>query len=210
MNIPDWVQRVLSSFEGRTEPYREVEITDALGAVRKHQGDLSEEDWKGFLSEYSAFLFLGQRNKDSVWGTYFAPMMSAKKSDGSDLLSPDIKTLDADAVSHWERRATTCHNPVMRARYGDLVWDLKRAITGEPPSPEYACIAIDSYREATDKKFYPMEVDGIQWLERALHLTLSINDSERKNRLVEFMFEFYDRVAQTQFAGTWLFLFDNL
>ena len=211
MNIPDWVQKVLSSFENRTEPYyQEVEIADALGAVRKGQGDLSDKDWNGFVAEWSAFLFMERRGKDSVWGTYFAPMMSAKKSDGTDLLSPDIKSLDTDALSHWEVRAKTCHNPVMRARYADLVWDLKRTITGQKSSPDYARIAIDSYLEATDKKFYPMEVVGIQWLERALDLALSIKDSDRIRRLVEFMFEFYDRVAQTQFMGTWLFLFDNL
>jgi lysyl-tRNA synthetase class 1 len=47
---------------------------------------------------------------------------------------------------------------MMRARYADLVWDLKRAITQQKPNPEFARIAIDSYIEAADKKFYPMEM----------------------------------------------------
>jgi len=210
MKIPDWVEKVLSSFENRAEPYMEVAIADALHAARKNQGDLSDEDWKGFSAEQSAFLFAGGRGKESVWGTYFAPIMSAKKQDGTDLFLPDAKDLDADTVAHWEKRARSCASPVMRARYSDLVWDLKRVITEQRPDPEYARLSIDSYLKAADEKLYPMEVIGIQWLGRALDLSLSINDSDRTKRVVEFMFEFYDRIAQLQLVGTWLFLFDNL
>jgi hypothetical protein len=210
VKIPDWVQRVLSSFENRAEPYMEVEIADALRAARNGQGDLNDEDWRGFIAECSAFLFLESRNKESVWGTYFAPMMSAKKADGTDFFSPDIRDLTAETVAHWEEQARSCGNSVMRARYSDLVWDLKRAITEQRPSPDYARLAIDSYLKAADAKLYPIEVVGIQWLSRALDLSLSINDGDRTKRVVEFMFEFYDRIAQPQFVGTWLFLFDNL
>ncbi len=87
---------------------------------------------------------------------------------------------------------------------------MKRAITGQRPDPEYARIAIDSYKKAADGKLYSMEICGIQWLRRALDLSLSINDPDRIKRVVEFMFEFYERVAQPQFVGTWLFLFDYL
>ena len=79
MKTPDWVQSVLSSFEDRTRPYLEAEVADALIAARKSQGDLVDEDWKGFVAEWSAFLFLERRDQDTVWGTYFAPMMSSKK-----------------------------------------------------------------------------------------------------------------------------------
>lgn len=210
VKIPDWVKKVLSNFENRAEPYMEVAVADALSAARNGQGDLNDEDWRGFIAECSAFLFRESRNKESVWGTYFAPMMSAKKPDGTDFFSPDIKGLDADTVAHWEDRARTCANLVMRARYSDLVWDLKRAITGQRADVDYSRVAIDSYLRAADEKLYPMEVVGIQWLGRALDLSRLINDAGRTDRVVEFMFEFYDRVAQPQFVGTWLFLFDNL
>ena len=210
MKIAVWVKNVLSSFERHAEPYMEVEIADALQRVRKDQGDLSDEDWKSFKAEWSAFLFLESRGKESVWGTYFAPMMSAKKADDSDFFAPDIKDLDAETVAHWEEQARTSENPVMRARYADLAWDLKHAITGQRPNPECARIAIDSYLKATDTKRYPIEVVGIQWLGRALDVSLSINDPDRTKRVVEFMFQFYDRIAQLQFVGTWIFLFDNL
>jgi len=210
VKVPEWVKKVLSSFGQRTEPYMEVEIADALHAVRKGQGDLNDEDWKGFIAEWSAFLFLEGQGKKSVWGTYFAPMMSAKRADDTDIFSPDVKALDAHTVAHWEEQARTCSHPVMQARYSDLVWDLKRTITRERASADYARTAIDSYLKAADEKLYPMEVIGIQWLGRALDLSLLINDVDRTKRVVEFMFEFYERIAQPQLAGTWLFLFDKL
>jgi len=210
VKIPDWVKKVLSSFEHQTTPYMEVEIADALRAARNGQGDLNDEDWKGFIAEWSAFLFLESRGKESVWGTYFAPMMSAKKADDTDFFSPDVRDLDGGTVAHWEEQARTCGNLVMGARYSDLVWDLKHIVTGQKANPDYARSAIDSYLKAADEKLYPMEIVGIQWLRRALDLSLSINDTDRTKRVAEFMFEFYDRVAQPQFVGTWLFLFDYL
>src|SRR5262249_17346867 len=141
---------------------------------------------------------------------YFSPMMSGKTDDGADFHSPDIKKLDSDSVSHWETRAKNCAHPVMRARYADLVWDLKRVIASEKPNIDFVRIAIDSYLEAADKKRYSMEMFGIQWLRRALNLSLTIHDTERTKRVIEFMFEFYDRVEQLPLPGTWLFLFDYL
>lgn len=210
MRIPDWAQDVLSRFENQVEPRQEVEIAESLGAARKSQGDQTDEDWKGFVAEWSAFLFDGMHGRESVWDTHFSPMMSAKRADGSDFHSPDIKNLNAETVSHWEARAKSCGNPMMRARYADLAWDLKRAITGEKPNAEFARIAVDSYLEAADRKLYPMEMFGIDWLRRALQLALSINDASRAERVVEFMFRFYEREAKLKLPGTWLFLFDSL
>ncbi len=210
MKIPDWVQSVISRFELRTEPFMEVEVADALRAAWSGQGDQGDEDWKGFLSEWSAFLFLEGRGRENVWGTYFAPMASWKEQNGTEHFQPDIKALDAETVAHWEQRAKTCTNPVMRARYSDLVWDLGSAITGQKTDAEYARLAADSYVEAADRGLYPMEIFGIQWLGRALDLSRLVNDADRITRIVEFMFVFYDRVAKLEFAGTWLFLFDNL
>jgi hypothetical protein len=210
MRVPGWAQDVLSRFEKEAEPRQEVEIAEALTAARKLQGDQSDEEWKGFTAEWSAFLFDGMHGKGSVWGTHFSPMMSAKNRDGSDFYSPDIKNLNAETVGHWETRAKSCGNPMMRARYADLAWDLKRAIAGEKPNAEFARIAIDSYLDAADKKLYPMEMFGIEWLRRALQLALSINDTDREKRVVDFMFRFYDREAKLKLPGTWLFLFDIL
>lgn len=63
MVIPEWVEKVLSSFEAQTEPYHEVEIADALQAVRKGRGVLGDEEFNGFRAEVSAFLFGGAQGR---------------------------------------------------------------------------------------------------------------------------------------------------
>ena len=201
---------MLADYEARTTPFNEVQIADSLRPARKSQGDLSDEDWAAFLAEWSAFLFIESRRRDSVWGTYFAPMMTATRLDGSEMCSPDIKELNAETVVHWEERARSVANPVMKARYADLVWDLTAAIASRKPSPEYGRTAIDGYVEAADRHFYPTELEGVQWLQRAFDLSLSIGDKDRRQRVVDFMFVFYDRIAAPQRIGTWVFLFDTL
>jgi len=210
MRVPDWIRAVLADYESRTTSFNEVQIADSLSMARQSQGDLSDEDWAAFLAESTAFLFLESRRRESVWGTSFAPMITATRTDSSELRSPDIKDLNAETVKHWEERARSVANPVMKARYADLVWDLSAAIGGEKPSADYARIAIDSYLEAADKRFYTIEIKGVHWLQRAFDLSLSIRDKDRRGRVVDFMFAFYDRIASPRRIGTWAFLFDTL
>lgn len=210
MRIPDWAQEVLAGFDGKKEAHSELQIVDELDRVRKGYGDLSDEDFKGYVSERSAFFFRGHDDKDSVWGTFFGPMAVLTRNDGLELRVPDIKELDAEVVAHWEEQARTANDSVMRARYADVVWDLKQAITGERPSHEFAQMAIDAYLLTTRERLYTMEIEAVNWLKRALSLSLTIRDAERTQLVVARMFEFYDQVASPQKPGVWIFLFDTL
>ena len=67
MTIPAWVQEILDRFDSKTEPHNEVDIAQALSDERAQHGDLSEEDWKVFVAEHSAFFFMGSREGASVW-----------------------------------------------------------------------------------------------------------------------------------------------
>jgi Domain of unknown function (DUF4209) len=210
MNVPKFAQEVLAEFDGRAETFSEAQVYDALSSSRKDHGELGEEDIEGFRAEAVAFFFHGRRDEESVWGTYFAPTMTWTKADGAVAYAPDVKELGPNAVAYWQSRAEASKNPILRARYADLVWDLGSLITGQRSDVQYARMASDAYLEATNRGLYPVEVEGIQWCGRALDIALGISDGERVGRIVEFMFELYDRVAKPQFPGTWLFLFDNL
>ena len=210
IRIPDWVQGVLDGYENKGKPHNEVQISDALRQAARAHEDMPPEDFKGYHSEWAAFLFMERPRKDSLWGTFFAPMMTATRDDGRKLLSPDIADLNAEVVTRWEERALSVKDPVMRARYADLVWDLKRAITNERPSHEFAQIATEAFLEATAASLYTMDIEGVQWLQRALDLALTINDKEKAQRTVKFMFEFYDRILDPLHAGVWIFPFDTL
>lgn len=210
MNVPDWVQAILSGFENQTEPHNEAQISDTLHRAANNYQDMAPQDFKGYHAEWAAFLFLERPKEDSVWGTYFAPFGTISRNDGTEYRSPDIKNLDAEVVAHWENRARSVKDCVMRARYADLVWDLKKVITNERPSHEYAHIAADAYVKSADEELYTMDIEGCQWLRRAFHISLSLRDSQRTTGTVEAVFRLYDRVAEPGHVGVWIFPFDLL
>ena len=210
VQIPAWARSVLDGYSTQEKPFQECEISSALNKAAKEKNDLSDEDRKCVLTEWSAFNFDGRRQRDSVWGIYFGPMMTRKRSDGVVFYSPDIQDLDAESFAHLEERATSCINPVMRARYADLVWDMKNKAIAQRPNVEFARTAIDSYLEAIEKERYEMDMFGVDWLARDLQLARSIKDEERTKRVVDAIFAFYDKIAEVGRAGTWIFLFDLL
>jgi hypothetical protein len=209
MVVPQWVRQVIDRYDAKTEPHNEVTVADALRSERNQQGNLSDQDWKGFLAEHSVFLFRDTKGDGSTWGTYFAPMWEYLQGDKT-VLSPDIAELDAETITHWEKRAATIKNPMMKARYADAAWDLANAITKGKPNYKCAQIAIDAYIEATERHFYTMEIEPVKWLVRALHLARSIADKSRASAVVDAMFRFYEASLRPKLVGVWIFLFDNL
>lgn len=213
MNVPDWVQQVLSGFESQTGPHSEIQISDALRRAVDSHSELSEgsEEFKGYYAEWAAFSFMVRAEEDSVWGTYFAPLATMPRGDGTEFFSPDIANLDAEVVIHWEKRAHSVKDPVMQARYADLVWDLKGKITQQRAGlHEYAQMAMAAYLDATSKHLYTMEIQGVWWLNRALSLSLKLRDERATQQVVASILEFRDRVAEPTRSGVWTFPFDTL
>jgi hypothetical protein len=204
MNIPAWVQEILDRWEGKAG-YFEVAIADDLRTTMDAHPDITPEDFKGYYAEWAAFLFSGRSDHKSIWNTYFGPMMTFRGS-----ASPDLKVLDEEIISYWEQRSKSVKSPVMRARYADLVWDMKEAAEGKRPSHEFAQIAIDAYEESTKQRLYKMEIEGVGWLKRAFEISLSLGDKERANRIIASVFNFYGTVAKPKLIGVWTFPFDLL
>lgn len=48
--------------------------------------------------------------------------------DGGVVRSPDFESLDDEALEHWRERSKTAKNPMMRARYADLMWDFGKLL----------------------------------------------------------------------------------
>jgi polyhydroxyalkanoate synthesis regulator phasin len=209
MVIPPWIQEVLERFDSKTEPHNEVDIAQSLSGERAKHGHLSTEEWKAFLSEHSVFFFMESREGTSAWGTYFAPMVEWTQGETT-FRNPDIAQLDAETITYWGERAAAITNPVMKARYADAAWDFAKVIANSKPNYECALMAIDGYVEATNRHFYTMEIEAVQWLVRALHLARSVGDLHRVKKVVDEMFDFYQMSLDPGHAGVWTFLFDNL
>jgi hypothetical protein len=204
MNTPAWVQEILDTWEGKAG-YFELEIAEDLRRASDARPEMSDEDFKGYYAEWAAFLFSGRQNQKSIWNTHFNPMMTL-----GDSSSPDLKVLDEEIIMRWERQSNSVKSPIMRARYADLVWDMKQAVTGKRPSHEFAQIAVDAYDESIKRHQYKMAIEGVGWLQRAFEVSLSLGDEDRAKRIVASVFGFYEVVAKPRMIGLWIFPFDLL
>lgn len=204
------VSDVLGKFESATETFLEVAVADSLRAASAQAPSSSQSERDIWWAESAAMsLYRRADGEASVWGTTYGPMTSATKEDGSPFYAPDIKEADSGTIAYWNRRSLESKHPILRARYSDLVWDFSRVAANQKPDVSFARIAIDAYIEAA-KLSYKHVVQPIHYIERAMELAISIGDEQRTQRVVDAMFDLYERVAQPELAGSWPFLFDNL
>ena len=213
ITAPGWVREVIDGLEA--EPARETET--GLGASFRAAFDgrekVSKEEREAWWCEVAAFWFLPARSGKS-WpsNTHFGPQSSFTRGDGSVVHVPDIGEVNARVIAYWEARASSSKNPVARARYSDLVWDLKRKVLGIKPDVRFSRIAIDSYRESAVTYRSPdasSAVERIQWLERALQLSKQIHDRRRTESIRDEMFDLFCTTAQPEKIGTWDFIVRN-
>ena len=205
------VSDVLGKFESATETFLEVAVADSLRAASAQAPSSSQSERDIWWAESAAMSFYRRADGEaSVWGTTYGPMTSATKEDGSPFYAPDIKEADSVTIAYWNlQRSLESKHPILRARYSDLVWDFSRVAANQKPDVSFARIAIDAYIEAA-KLSYKHAVQPIHYIERAMELAISIGDEQRTQRVVDAMFDLYERVAQPELAGSWPFLFDNL
>ncbi len=210
---PDEVAAALAAVDGRAEI---IEVSDVERAVRtaiKESKSLSQGKRRGFWAERSAFGFSTHSvPAGGPWGTYFQPIMSGQRQDGTWVHSPDLAEADGEIIDYWSRRARCAKHPVLVARYADLVWDATRFVTDgkRKPDIEFARLAVDSYVAAATLD------DGTAWMDtrenlgRALQVALSINDEERVAAVANATIDYVDRTAKDDKIGTYCYLFDNL
>ena len=210
LEVPDLVREKLHQLERELRPLHDYEPGSIFGGLHNTEG-LSDSEKKGAWAEGSVFNLLPQRRDEpSVWGTYFGPMTRFTLQDGTEVSAPDIEDIDAEIIEHWQRRSREAVHPVLRARYADVVWDLGEKVTGTRSDVEYARIAIDAYLGAISNNCCKDQIGAVLYAERALHISLALNDRRRIDQTKVVMFALADKsVAEPQSIGLWSFLFDK-
>ena len=204
--VPQSVIEILQRFESQGCRFAEFELAEELKNALANYKEQPERS--GAWAEYAAFTF--RHHENSPWGTFFGPMATATRTDGTILHVPDFASVDASLIEHWAFRADEVKHPGMKARYADLVWDFSRPAAQKKADIKFARIAIDSYLQGADEGLFGEPVFGIQYLMRALQLSISVNDAVRIGRVRDAMFRFFEQHAEVTKPGTWAFLFENL
>jgi len=208
LTIPASTRSILDAIDAARQPTVDYEVASQLSGLQ-NADDLTDLERKGAWAEASAFTFLA--TEESPWGTHYGPGFIASKNDGTPYYAPDIVEIDEEIITHWEQRSEAAQHPVLRARYADVVWDLKKRAINKPAGVQYAHRAIDAYLDGITAQLYkePLIV-AVQASQRALHLAISINDKERVQRCKQAMLDLFDQGMQPGHTGVWAMLFDSL
>jgi lysyl-tRNA synthetase class 1 len=198
---PAWVAEVLEEFEAKQD-FDETEVLAQLGGAAREHADLDPREKRGAQAELLAFdFFPAWEQQRSPWNTYFGPRLTLNGK-----YSPDVKEVDKCILLYWRRRMQEARNPILRARYADLVWDIFRTATGERPPFQAAGIAADAYvgcgTIAADTW-----MNGPRRLGRGLQIALQINDRKRVEAARDALFALAERAGG---VWAWVKLYDFL
>lgn len=203
------ISEIVDNLDLLKEPFAEHKISGAINSYIKEK-DIKEIPPQ-LLAEAMAFDFVqNYRNKETSWGTYYGPMMVLNNDDGTATESPSIKLVTQEILEYWEERSKKADHPILKLRYADLVWDFSKNITDKPPHFSLGHTIVDSTIAIATQGCHKYETDVITKLERALFVALSINDSERINKLRDTIIQYEDSIADDKKPGLWGFSFDLL
>jgi hypothetical protein len=208
LTLPATTRSVLDAIEAARQPTVDYDVAGKLSGLHTADG-LTEPERKGAWAEASAFNF--RPTKESPWGTHYGPLFIATKNDGTPYYAPDIAEIDEDIIAHWEQRSEAAQHPILRARYADVVWDLKKRAISKPASVQYAQRAIDAYLDGITSKLYkePL-IHAVEAGRRALDLALSTNDKERAERCKQVLLDLFDQGMTPGHTGVWTMVYDTL
>jgi hypothetical protein len=209
LNLPTTAQTILAAVDAERLPILDYEVAHKLSGLHRADG-LTDPERKGAWAEESAFSFR-PAEESSPWGTHYGPIFTATKNDGTPLYAPDIAEIDEEVIAHWERRSGESSHPVLRARYADVAWDLKKRAIGKSADVLFAQRAIDAYLDGITAKLYkepPMH--AVEAGRRALELATTIRDGQRAERSKQVLLDLFDAGVESAHVGIWATLYDAL
>ncbi len=205
------LNEILDAFDKQTEPITEHEIEGSMEKIKKEfetNGVIITDELK---AEILAFAFIEDyKDEKTGWGTYFGPMMVLPNESGQMVEYPSIQHVSKETLEYWSKRTIQAKHPIFKSRYAGLVWDFSKTITNENPDPETARIVIDAIVDIAIHKFHKYETSVIMKLERALSLSLSLNDANRIKKIISTIISFEDSIAKDDIVGRWGFSYDFL
>ncbi|OHD70377.1 MAG: hypothetical protein A2W19_16385 [Spirochaetes bacterium RBG_16_49_21] len=182
-----FVRSILTDIEACEKPFTEAEINKyLLEHLYTLPPDISEKDDKALKYEILAFSFTWDNTTGS---SHSAPRFAPPDTGADERRFTELKSGDItdDVLRYWSGRAKETKNPMMKARYADLVWSFSRNL-GKPADPEMARAAVDSILEMAKTKYYPSDEYITSRLKRALSLSLGVKDFNRFGKTIDIMF----------------------
>lgn len=166
------------------------------------------------LSELIAFEFDEKTDGEkSHWGTHFAPRILFTYENGSSFESPSLTKVTLNMIEYWEKRGIEENNPLIKARYFGLVFDLSEKFGSKKPSIELFRKYVDCLIRIGEEKLHSNVYKTFQRLKRALSLSCLYNQDDFiiriKNALIVYEREEADDVSPGHWGYSFEMLVDN-
>jgi len=205
MTINDIVS-TFDTFENKS--FDENNVSNELRKLLPPKRDETNPD---LLAEIMAFEFMEDyQDEDTGWGTYFGPMIVWNNADGSNTKFPSIGSITPEMIAYWENRANESRNPILVARYSGLVWDFQSIKCKTNPSHKICRLFVDAALKIANEGFFKYEVTVWKKLERAINLSISLNDDYLIDNCKKAIIDFEKKYSQDNKPGLWGNSFDLL
>jgi len=202
------LEEILAKLDNTTEPISEIRIYNEI--VSGHEND-NEQETLEYEAESLAFSLIEDfSDGDSGWGTYYGPKFVGTLDDGTMIRIPELEQITPNIIYYWKKRAQNAKNPVMRARYADLVWDLSLKVASIRPDFRMAQITIESIVEIAKKNGHLYKSYMFRKLERALFLAIKLNNKALIEKVRDAIIEYEDLVGEDDDLGLWGHSYDLL
>ncbi len=209
LTIPPTIEEEIAKIDRGCAACDEHMVHESLASARKALSNPGEQENLGAWSEVLAFALMADRRRSGPWRTYFGPIGSGTKADGSTWYFPDINDAVPEVIDHWAARAKAIVHPVLKARYADLVWDLSRIISKTNPDADMARIAIDAYLTSIRNNLRTSIHGKFDTAVRALDHAIMIGDAARIDAARITLLTLH-RQALAAGDGLWWMAFDRL
>ncbi len=187
----------------------ELDIVNELQNIRN--ADDPDEPCSEWKYEILAFIFFEKPQKKIIKSSsYYGPMATWETKDGETVENPNISSITQEVVEYWEYRSEITKNPLLKARYTGLLWELSRPAIQKPPNILYARDYINTIILIAENDLHKYQTDIINKLGHALSISISINDKTLINRMKHTILNYENRIAEDSKPGLWGFCFDFL
>lgn len=188
------LHKLLQDFDSPERKFSdEMEIESMIQSLKKT--DASDENISmEFKAELIAF-------EDSY-------IMMLHDKDKIDNYQKNIIT--ADVIEYWEERIKQSQNPVMIARYCDLVWKYKPVILKEKASHTIAQRYIEEVIKIANDDYITLELNVYGKLKKALTLAISLQNDCLIENIKKSLISYESKPHDDNLPGLWGHSFDLL
>ena len=176
------IKEAIKDYEVQKYPSLSASFRNKLKLLKKSNNEELKSLLKLLLTVFS-FYYLKNDKKFPFWPT-------EELSDGSRTML--LEKLEEKDLGNLEEILPITENPEFNARICDILWIRKNDY-------KYAKRTVDSYLNCLEKNEEFMEITRIECFQRAMQISLKINDSEQVNKIKIKIYDLFEKSRKTCF-----------